>query len=96
MKKFIRRWLGIDELLGKLLRIEMAFVESQECNEDFSSNLDKILELNLVDTVEKLRDNTKRVNQMLLELKGVVSISRSLLKESTAKPPVKRKKQQLM
>lgn len=92
MKKFIRRWLGIDDILGKLLRLEVAYDESQECNIALSINLDKILELNLVDTIEKLRDNTKRVNQMLLELKGVVAISRSLLKESTAKTPVKRKK----
>jgi hypothetical protein len=40
------------------------------------------------DALNKLQDNTNRVNQMLLELKGIVAMTRSFWKGNTAKTKI--------
>jgi hypothetical protein len=86
MKKLLRRWLSIDELLKNQEAIYFRYEELVQYNSQISDKLEMILEQDLNENLKKVEFNVSRVNQMLLELKGVVAMARAMLDQGKTKP----------
>lgn len=91
MKKLLRRWLSIDEILERQNDIDKAIRDREEAHDNLAQCIDGLLDLKFDDNFEKLEDNTKRINSMILELKGVVAMARAVVSEGKTKPTSKHK-----
>lgn len=81
MKKLLRRWLDIDEILTNQRRISLLCEEIIKFNSQIQEKLDDINSINFIEKLDKVEFNAERLNQMLLELKGVVAMSRAALQD---------------
>lgn len=81
MKKLLRRWLDIDEILTNQRRIDLLCEEIIKFNSQIQEKLDDINSINFIEKLDKVEFNAERLNQMLLELKGVVAMSRAALQD---------------
>jgi len=82
MKKLLRRWLSIDDILfnqQQLLSVQTDLADVIQHLED----IEKFCNLN---KFEKLEQNTTQLNSMMLELKGIVSIARAMVDQGKTKP----------
>jgi hypothetical protein len=70
MKKLLRKWFGIDEII-----------------KDQNRNLNSLLHV-----IEINGEMLKKLDQMLLELKGVVEMTRAMVKQEPKKKTVSRTK----
>lgn len=85
MKKLLRRWLSIDEILANQVCLEQKFHDQEEAADNLAQALDEVLDLNLDEKMDKVEENFSRLNQILLELKGIVAISRASLNKPIKK-----------
>lgn len=86
MKKLLRRWLSIDDIIE--------YQKQQACG--YEEVCQRLLQIegkigfhnDLPEKVEFLQDNTIRLNAMMLELKGVVATARAMIDQGKTKPPL--------
>jgi hypothetical protein len=92
MKKLLRKWFGIDEIIKDQNRNLNSLLHVIEINGEMLKKLEEISDLRLDEKLEKVDENTKKLNQMLLELKGVVEMTRAMVKQEPKKKTVSRTK----
>lgn len=85
MKKLLRRWLSIDEIIFKQDDLEDAMRHREEFYDNLAKCINKLLFMKLDEKFEKLEDNTIRLNAMMLELKGVVAMARATVDQGKSK-----------